>query len=85
MKEPNLPAARAIFEDTGIQFTTQGRRYLGAAIGSTDFVQMIKRRSGLMNYLDCQRLPLLSHMLHILPSLMGFKGDGLFCQELCLE
>ena len=39
MKEANLPAPRAIFEDTGIQFTTQGRRYLGAAIGSADFVQ----------------------------------------------
>ena len=35
----NLPAARAIFEDIGIQFTTQGKRYLGAAIGSADFVQ----------------------------------------------
>ena len=31
-----------------------------------------------MNYLDHQRLPLFSHMLHILPSLMGFWEDGLF-------
>ena len=31
--------ACAIFEDTGIQFTTQGRRYLGAAISSVDSVQ----------------------------------------------
>ena len=31
--------ARSIFEDTGIQFTTEGRRYLGAAIGTSDFVK----------------------------------------------
>ena len=31
--------AHAIFENTGIQVTTQGRRYLGVAIGSADIVQ----------------------------------------------
>ena len=31
--------ARSVFEDTGIQFTTEGRRYLGAAIGTSDFVK----------------------------------------------
>ena len=41
MKDVNLPVARAIFEDTGIQFTTHGRQYLGAAIGSADFVQLL--------------------------------------------
>ena len=41
MKDINLPVARAIFEDTGIQFTTHGRQYLGAAIGSADFVQSL--------------------------------------------
>ena len=39
VKETHLPMAHAIFENTGIQITTQGRRYLGAAIGSADFVQ----------------------------------------------
>ena len=39
VKETHLPMAHAIFENTGIQVTTQGRRYLGAAVGSADFVQ----------------------------------------------
>ena len=39
VKETHLPMAHAIFENTGIQVTTQGRRYLGAAIGSADLVQ----------------------------------------------
>ena len=39
VKETHLLMARSIFEDTGIQFTTEGRRYLGAAIGSSDFVK----------------------------------------------
>ena len=39
VKEMHLPMARAIFKDTGIQFTTEGRRYLGAAIGSAVFVK----------------------------------------------
>ena len=39
VKETHLPMANAIFENTGIQVTTQGGRYLGAAIGSADFVQ----------------------------------------------
>ena len=39
VKETHLPMARSIFGDTGIQFTTEGRRYLGAAIGSSDFVK----------------------------------------------
>ena len=39
-KETHLPMVNAIFENTGIQVTTQGRRYLGAAIGSADFVPL---------------------------------------------
>ena len=39
VKETHLPMTRSIFEDTGIQFTTEGRCYLGAAIGTSDFVK----------------------------------------------
>lgn len=39
VKETHLPLARSIFGDTGIQLTTEGRRYLGAALGSSDFVR----------------------------------------------
>ena len=39
MKEIHLPLARSIFGDTGIQFTTEGRRYLGAALGSSVFIR----------------------------------------------
>ena len=44
VKETHLPMAHAIFENTGIQVTTQGRRYLGAAIGSADFVHDREKR-----------------------------------------
>ena len=39
VKESHLSLAHSIFGDTGVQFTTEGRRYLGAAIGSSDFVK----------------------------------------------
>ena len=36
-----MPLARDIFGDTGVQLmiTTEGRRYLGAALGSSDFIK----------------------------------------------
>ena len=38
MKDPNkLEEAKQLFADTTINFTTQGKRHLGAAIGSADF------------------------------------------------
>ena len=38
LKDPNkLEEAKQLFADTNINFTTQGKRHLGAAIGSTDF------------------------------------------------
>ena len=39
VKESHLSLARSIFGDTAIQFTTEGRQYLGAAIGSSDFTK----------------------------------------------
>ena len=39
MKEEHLPLAHSVFGDIGVQFTTEGRRYLGAAVGSSDFVK----------------------------------------------
>ena len=38
-KEKFLTAARATFADTGIEITSEGRPYLGAAIGTEEFVQ----------------------------------------------
>ena len=38
VKETHLPLAQSIFGDTGIQFTTGERHYLGAAIGTSDFI-----------------------------------------------
>ena len=43
VKEAHLPLAHSIFGDTGVQFTTEGRRYLGAAIGTSDFVNSYVR------------------------------------------
>ena len=38
LKNPDdLPEARALFEGTGVKFSTDGKRYLGAALGSADF------------------------------------------------
>ena len=39
VKEAHLPLARDIFGDTGVQLTAEGRRYLGAALGSSDFIK----------------------------------------------
>ena len=82
IKEIHLPMAHSIFEDTGIQFTTEGRRYLGA-IGSFDFVKSyvsnkVKEWSDELSRLSEIGL---SHMQLILPSLMGFWGDGFFIQS----
>ena len=59
VKEAHLPLAHSIFYDTGVQFTTEGRLNLGAAIGTSDFVNsyVIKaKRNGWGNYLNCSRL-----------------------------
>ena len=85
VKETHLPKARAIFEDTGILFTAQGRRYLGAAIGSADFVQSFVNDKVKEWSDELSRLSEIGLTQHILSLLMGFWGDGLFCQELCLE
>ena len=39
VKEEHLPLARDIFRDTGVQVTTEGRQYLGAALGSSEFIK----------------------------------------------
>ena len=37
VKEGNIDAARAHFENTNINITTEGRKYLGAALGTKKF------------------------------------------------
>ena len=39
MKKEHLLLARDIFGDTGVQLTTEGRRYLGVALGSPEFIK----------------------------------------------
>ena len=39
VKEGHLEEARAIFEGTGVAITTEGKRHLGAAIGTSNFVE----------------------------------------------
>ena len=87
VKEMHLPTAHTIFEYARIQFTAQGRWYLGAAIGFADLlshVLVIKWKSGLMNYPGCQRLVLLSHTQLILLLPMGYWADKFSCPECCL-
>ena len=43
VKEDHLTAAEAIFSDSGISITNEGRRYLGGAIGTRSFVEMYAR------------------------------------------
>ena len=41
LKDPKqLESANQIFRDSNINFTTEGKRHLGAALGSTDFRTM---------------------------------------------
>ena len=37
VKEPELAEAHELFADTGVQITTEGRRLLGALIGTEEF------------------------------------------------
>ena len=37
VKKGNIDAARAHFENTNIKITTEGRKYLGAALGTKEF------------------------------------------------
>ena len=39
VKDDKLEAATAIYQDTGISITTQGKRHLGAALGTRTFVE----------------------------------------------
>ena len=39
VKQEHLPKAERLFADLGVQKTSAGRRYLGEAIGSPDFVR----------------------------------------------
>ena len=39
VKKERLLMAHDIFGDTGIQLTTEGRRYLGAVLGSSEFIK----------------------------------------------
>ena len=38
MKDAQLSEAHALFQGSGIPITSEGKRYLGAAIGSESFV-----------------------------------------------
>ena len=41
----NLPKAKAVFKDTGVQITVEGDRHLGAVLGSEDFKRdFVKRK-----------------------------------------
>ena len=40
VKEDHLVDAKAAFQDTDIQFTTEGKRYLGAALGTRYFTDV---------------------------------------------
>ena len=40
----NLPKAKSVFKDTGVQITTEGDRHLGAVLGSVDFKHEFVRR-----------------------------------------
>ena len=39
VKEKNLPMAMELFSDSGVNITTEGKRHLGAAIGTRPFVE----------------------------------------------
>ena len=61
LKNPNdLERAQAIFEGTGVQFTTDGHRYLGAAIGSPDFKSLYVKDKIRKWCLDIEELSLLA-------------------------
>ena len=39
VKQDYLEQAKSLFNDTGVSITTEGQRYLGAALGSSSFVE----------------------------------------------
>ena len=42
-KDKHLPLAKVMFEGTGVQITTEGRPYLGAPIGCSDYIESFVR------------------------------------------
>jgi len=67
-----------IFDGTGVNVCTDGRRYLGSAIGSSDFVN---------NYVSAQVQSLLTDISLMLSShciFMVLLANGHFCVELLL-
>ena len=45
VKPEHCSAAEAQFEGTGVNITTQGQRYLGAALGSRPFVEELVKKN----------------------------------------
>ena len=44
MKENKQEQAKDIFGDTSVQVTTSGKRHLGAALGSSSFVEEYQQK-----------------------------------------
>ena len=71
-----LASAQRIFDGSGIQITSAGWPYLGAAIGSQDYIRNYTFLNGLKVCLSYPRLLLLNLMLHMRFLHMGSPRNG---------
>ncbi len=73
-----------MFAGTGINITTEGKRHLGAAIGSRSYTESQTRcGSGQTRSTYWQKSPKHNLMPPIVPTLMVSPVAGPFCQEHC--
>ena len=86
VKDEKLDEAKRIFKGTGVKFTSEGKRHLGAVIGSQTFKKRVTFKRKLMNgslMLSVSlRLQSLSHRSLSLLSPKECKADGFSSSEL---
>ena len=63
VKPEHLSQAQTLFDNTSIQITVRGQRHLGAVLGSSEFVEELRKYSP--GSLPWPRLQIVSHMLII--------------------
>ena len=76
VEEEHLSSATKLFQEEGVQITLQGRRHLGATLGSRSFTESYINSKVTDWIKEVLQLPLASLMQLMVPLHMALLGDG---------
>ena len=76
-KPHQVEAAKEVFKDTGIVISTEGKRYLGGALGTSSFICQYVERSVECWLNEVEKLSKFTQtQIHALPSPMDYLQSG---------